>query len=311
MVKGWILAILSIIGFISAARVVTLGAETPKAPPPYAESARSPYPVSIAGTGIIEASSENLYLSPGIAGIVEELHVEVGSKVNKEDVLLAVDSKRLTEDINGRQAAVYVAKEDVKVSRSEVNEAAALFRRSLALRNARVTSEEESEVRRYGRESAEARLGRAESLVVQAESALAASMIERERGLIRAPVDGTVLQLNARVGEFIQPSSGNNTAAILFGDISSKYVRVDIDENDAWRFKEGAKARATLRGNSKIGSDLTFVRREPFIIPKVSLSGSSTERTDVRVLQVIYRIVDKNFNGEIGSQVEVYIESLT
>jgi hypothetical protein len=42
-----------------------------------------------------------------------------------------------------------------------------------------------------------------------------------------------------------------------------------------------------LRGNPSIKTDLTFVRIEPYVLPKKSLTGDSTERVDARVLQAL------------------------
>jgi len=63
----------------------------------------------------------------------------------------------------------------------------------------------------------------------------------------------------------------------------------------------------------KIGGDTTipmeFVRVEPFVIPKRSLTNSQTELVDTRVLQVIYKITDPKVNVFIGQQLDVYIDA--
>jgi hypothetical protein len=67
-------------------------------------------------------------------------------------------------------------------------------------------------------------------------------------------------------------------------------------------------AIAFIKGNSERAIELTFVRIEPYVIPKVSLTGSSTERVDTRVLQVIYslkRPIDQPLY--VGQQVDVFI----
>jgi hypothetical protein len=53
---------------------------------------------------------------------------------------------------------------------------------------------------------------------------------------------------------------------------------------------------------------LEFVRFEPYVIPKKSLTGDSTERVDTRVLQVIYRIRDGEPSVYVGQQMDVYID---
>ncbi|MEY3143210.1 MAG: hypothetical protein RLY21_1703 [Planctomycetota bacterium] len=86
-------------------------------------------------------------------------------------------------------------------------------------------------------------------------------------------------------------------------------VRVDIDENEAWRIERGARATASLRGNSSRRAELAFVRIEPYVIPKRSLTGLSTERVDTRVLQVVYSMKADALNAFPGQQVDVFIEA--
>jgi HlyD family secretion protein len=82
-----------------------------------------------------------------------------------------------------------------------------------------------------------------------------------------------------------------------------------VDEHEAWRVREGAAAEAQVRGNPKQKSKLTFVRFEPLIIPKRSLTGDSTERVDTRVLQVIYKIEpDAKLRLFTGQQMDVFID---
>jgi HlyD family secretion protein len=57
-----------------------------------------------------------------------------------------------------------------------------------------------------------------------------------------------------------------------------------------------------LRGNPEISVPLTFVRFEPYVLAKRSLTGDTTERVDTRVLQAIYE-----FAAFVGQQVDVFI----
>jgi hypothetical protein len=86
-------------------------------------------------------------------------------------------------------------------------------------------------------------------------------------------------------------------------------VRVDVDENDAWRVREGTRAMAFMRGNREMKATLDFVRVEPYVTPKVSLTGGSSERVDTRVLQVIYSFDRSEFPAFVGQQLDVFIET--
>jgi hypothetical protein len=50
------------------------------------------------------------------------------------------------------------------------------------------------------------------------------------------------------------------------------------------------------------------VRIEPYILPKKSLSGESTERVDTRVLQIIFRFQNPDFPVYVGQQMDVFIQ---
>ncbi len=139
-------------------------------------------------------------------------------------------------------------------------------------------------------------------------NALKQSQTNLERHIVRAPIDGEVLKMNLRLGEFAQAGMMKDPLLML-GNITPLHVRVDIDENDAWRFKPGAKAEGALRGNRDIKSPLAFVRAEPYVLPKKSLTGDSSERVDTRVLQVIFRVENETLPVYVGQLMDVFIEA--
>ena len=140
-------------------------------------------------------------------------------------------------------------------------------------------------------------------------------MLRSTAGPSSHPSDGTLLQVKTRLGEYA--SAGPlATPLMLMGNIDTLHLRVDVDENDAWRVKPNAKAEASVRGNRELKTGLTFVRIEPYIVPKRSLTGDSSERVDTRVLQVIYAFDAAAFakaNGTSvypGQQMDIFIESM-
>jgi hypothetical protein len=127
---------------------------------------------------------------------------------------------------------------------------------------------------------------------------------------VRAPIDSNVLQVNVRAGEFATAGALSKPLLIL-GDLKTLHVRVDIDENDAWRFDKNAKAIGYLRGNRDFKVDLQLAYVEPFVIPKKSLTGDSTERVDTRVLQALYQFNPKELSAYVGQQMDIFIEAST
>ncbi|XZE43364.1 HlyD family secretion protein [Pirellulaceae bacterium SH467] len=143
--------------------------------------------------------------------------------------------------------------------------------------------------------------------VMQAEANLQRAQTNLELRTIVAPKDGTVLSVRLRVGEFV-PASILSTPFISLGVIDPLHVRVDIDEAEIPRFSAGAKAYASLRGKPGTKVPLLYVRTEPLVVPKRTLTGTVSERVDTRVLQVIYSAKPDELKASIGQQVDVYIE---
>ena len=91
-------------------------------------------------------------------------------------------------------------------------------------------------------------------------------------------------------------------------DISTLHVRADVDEQNAMDVVSGLDATFSLKSDSSRKFKVQFVRIKPYVIPKVSLTGASTERVDTRVLQVIYKLdKPKDQNLYVGQQVDVFI----
>jgi len=130
---------------------------------------------------------------------------------------------------------------------------------------------------------------------------------EIDRCLVRAPVDGQILKIDIRPGEYVDAAA--TKALILLGDLDRLRIRVDIDEQDISRFRPTGRATATPRGATDKRLNLKFVRVEPYVIPKKAFTGDNTERIDTRVLQVLYEIDIDQPEVYVGQQVDVSIEN--
>jgi multidrug resistance efflux pump len=147
----------------------------------------------------------------------------------------------------------------------------------------------------------------AQAAVQREQAQVDQAQTEVDRLTVKALVDGEVLQVNVRPGEFVGAPPGQ--ALIVLGSTTQLHVRVDIDEYDIPRFVPEAPARAVLKGQSTGFFPLKFVRIEPYVIPKKSLTGDNTERVDTRVLQVIYAVDGGNKRLFVGQQVDVFIDA--
>jgi multidrug resistance efflux pump len=148
----------------------------------------------------------------------------------------------------------------------------------------------------------------AEAKLAQAKAALDGARADLDKTVVKAPVDGVILKVNVRLGEYAQAGMLSNPMMTM-GSVDPLHVRVDIDEADCWRIRPDSPAIARLRGNPAISVELSFVRFEPYVLAKRSLTGDTSERVDTRVLQAIYAFAPEDFPAFVGQQVDVFIRA--
>jgi multidrug resistance efflux pump len=260
----------------------------------------------VAGAGIVEPASEVIDIGSALSGLVTDVRVRPGDRVTKGDVLFTVDARAARAQLDQSAAAIVEARASI----AEASAAQKTARQQLDLyRNlgdpAAVSRAEV--IRAEGEEAAAtSRLGLARARLASAQAAAAAARTEIERLVIRAPIAGEILAVNIRAGEFVATQGGSATAFIQMGETNPLHVRVDIDENEVARVKLGAPAVISPRGAAELHVNATFVRAEPQVVPKRSLTNSAAERVDVRVLQLIYALPPSD-TFRVGQQIDAFI----
>ncbi|HVU15455.1 MAG TPA: biotin/lipoyl-binding protein [Candidatus Didemnitutus sp.] len=267
--------------------------------PPVAPAAampETPFPQTVAGVGLVEAGTENISVGSETAGVVTRIFVKVGDQVQAGEPLFELDGRALRAELAFKQAAVKAA--EVALENAKFDYAI-----SAQLTSKQVNTINDREEKRFTAEKAQAALVQAQADVKTTETNIALLTV-------KAPVTGQILQLKVHLGEFA-PDASTATAqpAVLLGSTAPLNVRAEFDENDAWRVRKEAAAVGFARGNARTRIPLTFVRFEPYVVPKVSLTGASTERVDTRVLQVIYSLDRKNLPIFAGQQMDVFIDA--
>ncbi len=294
MTGKWLLPVLALLGLAVAAATVV---EDSRSPPAAGRGSveRPPYASFVAGTGVIEASSGNIAIGTPVPGVVSGIAVKVGEHVKGGDPLFRIDDRALQAQLVSADAQGKVADAELQQARHRLDYAVDLRRRNPG-----------AESRQHVTELRDA-MG-----VAQAKRELAVTEIQRvqtdiARTVVRAPRAGQILRLSLRKGEYL--GGGAPAPIVLFGEDRTLYLRVDVDQSQASRIRPGARAVAFVRGDPRIRIPLHFEYIEPEVVAKTSLTGLSTERTDTRVLQVIYSFARGALPVYVGQQMDVFIDA--
>jgi HlyD family secretion protein len=306
--KTKILPILSVVVLLLATASIVrthphMDTNAPQTAPP-----RSDFDVRVASVGIVEPCSENISIASHLPGVVEKVFVAAGQEVKAGDSLLKLDTRALEAARVERLAAIETAKTRARKARAEFSDAKNNLHFAEAVSDSRSISAEELSHRKSAVEIAAAALAESDAAIASAEANLKTVETEIARSTINAPVTGRVLQVRIRPGEFA-PAGPSVAPWMVMGDVSALHIRVDIDEHEAWRVRPGAEAVAQVRGNANLRARARFVRFEPLVVPKLSLTGDSTERVDTRVLQAIYKIEGADTSLFVGQQMDVFIDA--
>ncbi|UFZ01577.1 efflux RND transporter periplasmic adaptor subunit [Bradyrhizobium ontarionense] len=143
----------------------------------------------------------------------------------------------------------------------------------------------------------------AEGQLNVARSELQGARATLDKLTIRAPLDATILQVNARAGEVASPQA--TPPLVLLGDITALRVRAELDQRDLDKIKVGQQA--VVRSEAFRGRDVAG--KVAVVAPLVESSRASTlsqrNMTDVDVVEVLVDLAEPG-PFAVGMKVDVY-----
>jgi HlyD family secretion protein len=198
------------------------------------------------------------------------------------------------------QAAVDGLVRDRRAGRASVAEVEAA-RAALARAQDRLT-QQRADLRRLETDTVTPLPTQTEGALNMARAEFRAAVAASEKLTIRAPIAGTVLQVNAKAGEMAAPSAPQ--PLILLGDVSALRVRAELDERDFGEIKIGQAVSvrpAAFRSRE-------FAGTVSFIAPLVELSRNSRGQRNQADVDVVEVLVDLAEPGPlaVGMKVDVY-----
>jgi HlyD family secretion protein len=169
------------------------------------------------------------------SGEVMNVPVETGDRVERGALLAEIDPREVDNAL--AQAAA-----DLAAVRVQRDTAQAQRRRMEELRSSGAVTQQELEASVQSAATAHAAL-------VRAEVNLKLARDRKADAVIRAPVDGTILQRTAQPGQIIASATSNvsgGTTLFTMADLAEMQVRALIDETDIGKISPGQSATVTV-----------------------------------------------------------------
>lgn len=204
--------------------------------------------VTVSATGKL-APTNQVTVGSQLSGLVTQVVVDVNDRVRAGQPLAQIDPEQLDDQIRQNQANLAAQQAAVQQAQATLTEARATlnrFEEVSRLSGGRVPAKTELDTARAAVARGVAGVRTAEANVAAARAQLSASQTQRERAIIRSPVNGVVLARQVDPGQTVAASFNTPTLFVIAEDLSQMELEVAIDEADVGSVKNGQRATFTV-----------------------------------------------------------------
>ncbi len=207
---------------------------------------RGTFQIIVMANGVVK-SIDRIEIKSKASGEIVELPAEEGDFISQGDLIARLDQKDERAEVAQAQADFDIAKAELKQAQSTFDRRNQLFQDNL------ISEEEQGQITLD--------LAVAKGKVIQASTTLERAQERLSEAVVRAPIDGVILQKYVEKGQII--ASGVSTVSggtpiVDIADMSSVYIEAGIDEIDIGKVQIGqfatviADAYPELEFNGKI-----------------------------------------------------------
>lgn len=204
--------------------------------------------VTVSATGKL-APTNQVQVGSELSGKITRVLVDVNDRVTAGQALALIDPAVLDDQIEQGQAGVAAAQATVAQNQATLTEARAQlsrFEEVSRLSGGRVPAKTELDNARAAAARALATVRASQAQVTAQQAQLRSNVTQRNRAVIRSPVNGVVLSRQVDPGQTVASSFNTPTLFVIAEDLSSMELQVAIDEADVGQVKEGQKANFTV-----------------------------------------------------------------
>ena len=207
-----------------------------------------------------------------LSGTVKRVLVDVNDIVKTGQVLVELDTAKLSDQVLRSRAALAAAQAQLAQSTATVKESRstlARFEDVARLSGGKVPSATELDTARANVDRALANEASARANVADARAAASTDETNRSKASIRSPLNGVVLTRTVDPGNAVAASLQAVTLFTVAEDLTKLRLQVSVDEADVGSVKVGQKASFTVSAYP--------TRRYPATITRVAFGSTKTD----------------------------------
>lgn len=247
------------------------------------EVKRGSLTVKVTATGTLEPTN-TVSIGSELSGIVKSVDVHYNDRVKPGQILARLDTSKLEAQITQYKAALDSAKGKVLQTEATVKETKAKlaqYQKVRELSNGKVPSQAEMDSAEAAFERAKADAVSAAAAVSQAQATIEANETDLAKSFIRSPIKGIVLTRSIDPGQTVAATFQAPTLFSVAEDLTRMELRVNVDEADIGKVREGQKATFSVSSypNRTFEGQITKARYGS----TTSTSGVVTYVTELKV----------------------------
>ncbi len=204
--------------------------------------------LTVSANGTVQPT-RSVNIGSELSGTVRRVSVDVNDKVKQGQLLVELDTAKLSDQVSRSRAALAAAQAQLALATATLKESQASLARLeevARLSGGKVPSAAELDAGRAALERARASEDSARAGIVQARATLATDETNLSKASIRSPIDGVVLSRSVEPGNAVAASLQAVTLMTIAEDLRRMRVEVSVDEADVGAVQIGQKARFSV-----------------------------------------------------------------
>ena len=273
-VKRWVGRIIGllVVGAIIFGMVVLVrkGTMSPVVRYETAAVARGDISVVVTATGTVQALN-TVQVGTEVSGRVAAVHVDFNNPVVVGQVLVEIDPEQLESRVREARAQGAVARAAMQQASAALADARTTLARIEQLRSRQIVSQADLDTARAAVARADAGVASARAQSQVAAAGLSNATTQLGKSVIRSPINGVVLARNVEPGQTVNGQFQTAQLLTLAEDLTHMELRVDIDEADIGRVREGQTATFTVAAypGRHFASRVVELRNAPHTVQNV------------------------------------------